>query len=216
MLRPVLSDFLRGIIVKKAKTYSFFTKIILDWFFRVIFHNANKIYMAKKLVCPVSNNRFSKITIVFQLFKPKIIVQIIVLSYVWQNWLRLPIAQNFSESWRHVGCTMDLAPMPCRCFKHFSRPWKVTEGQPIMVSSQFYCTLGESSITKTWPIILISNSQTERSFIIHRLSGPKQLCMSGLLKTTTPTATAGNRTLSSRVRVQRLTDCAISAAPEED
>ena len=30
------------------------------------------------------------------------------------------------------------------------------------------------------------------TFIIHRLSEPKQLCMNGLLKTTTPTATARN------------------------
>ena len=50
------------------------------------------------------------------------------------------------------------------------------------------------------------------SFIVHRLSGPKQLCMNGLLKTTTPTATAGSRTLASRVRDQRSTDWAICAA----
>ena len=48
------------------------------------------------------------------------------------------------------------------------------------------------------------------SLITHRLSEPKQ--MNGLLKTTTPTATAGNWTLAPRVRVQRSTDCAISAA----
>ena len=49
------------------------------------------------------------------------------------------------------------------------------------------------------------------SFIIHRSSEPKQLCMSGLLKTTMPAATAGSRTLASRVRVKRTTDWAISA-----
>ena len=54
------------------------------------------------------------------------------------------------------------------------------------------------------------------SFIIHRLSGPKPLCMSGLLKTTTPNVTAGNRTLASRVRVQLSTDCAISAAQKKE
>ena len=58
-------------------------------------------------------------------------------------------------------------------------------------------------LPQTHGLLLIRNPSAEWT---------EQMCMSGLLKTTTPTVTARSRTLASRVRVQCVTNWAISCS----
>ena len=81
-LTPVLPFFQWEIIVDKVEISRFWKKNIVCWFFRVIFHEAKTIYMAK-MVRPVSNYFFNN-SDRFSPFQAQNYRKIIVLSYVWQ------------------------------------------------------------------------------------------------------------------------------------